>query len=500
MYIKKSRAFIGGKTYEYLRLVQGVRVGSKIKHKVVAYLGRTDDPTSAASFLFNKTPVQNGKQRARLYGLPMACNQIIEKVLELPTLFLSVFPSSVPDSTFLLIKLMILSRIINPESKLSLTRWYHHLYLPEQLPKKIDVHKFYDALDCLLAHKETIEKLLYEKLRDRNLIDTTMVFYDLTSSYFEGESCEIAAYGHSRDKRSDLLQITLGLVIDKSGLPIYHEVFEGNMLDKKTVKGILDKVKTTLAIKNILFVADKGMLSPDNVEHLEQLAKDGYTYILSQSPRTGYEKLKEYLLKKDTWTELSETLYYAKTEEGLVLCYNPQTAKKAKHTRDEKLAKCTTFIATEETKTTKAKRAQSKNAVHDRIVRKLHTAHASKYFDPKDTFKKKEEVLDGVFVLTGNTNLAPDEMIKAYKQEAIIEHSFRIIKDVVELRPIYHYNANRVKAHVFLCVLSYLVAALLERKTGKTIKVLKENFMTSVIINGDTPASPSQIIGGSIDF
>ena len=505
MYIKKSRAFIRGKTYEYLRLVQGVRVGSKVIHKVVAYLGRTDDPTSAASFLFNKAPVQDAKQQARLYGLPMACNQIIEKVLDLPALFSRVLPASTPANTFLLIKLMILSRIINPESKLSLTRWYHHLYLPEQLPKTIDVHKFYDALDCLLIHKETIEKLLYEKLRDQNLVDTTMVFYDLTSSYFEGESCEMAAYGHSRDKRSDLLQITLGLVIDKSGLPIYHEVFEGNMLDKKTVKGILDKVKTTLAIKNILFVADKGMLSPDNIEHLEQLAKDGYTYILSQSPRTGYAQFREYLLKKDAWTALSDTLHYTATDKG-VLCYNPQTAKKAKHTRDEKLAKCITFIATEEAKATKDKRAQSKDTIHDRIVRKLHTSHASKYFDPKDNFKKKEEIitkeelLDGVFVLTGNTSLAPDEMIKAYKQEAIIEHSFRIIKDVVELRPIYHYNSNRVKAHVFLCVLSYLVAALLERKTGKTIKMLKEKYMTSVIVNGDTPTSPKKIIGEGIDF
>ena len=130
MYIKKSRAFIGGKTYEYLRLVQGVRVGSKVKHKVVAYLGRTDDPASAASFLFAKTPIKNGKQQARLYALPMACHQIMENILDLPSISTAVFPASLPKDTLLLIKLMILSRIINPESNLSLSRWYHHLYLP----------------------------------------------------------------------------------------------------------------------------------------------------------------------------------------------------------------------------------------------------------------------------------------------------------------------------------------------------------------------------------
>jgi hypothetical protein len=158
MYIKKSRAYVKGKTYEYLRLVQGVRVGSKIKHRVVSYLGRIDDPNSAASFLFNKAPVKNKTQLARLYGLPMACNQIIEKILDLQSVLLSVFPASIPSDTYLLIKLMILSRILKPESKLSLTRWYHHLYLPETLPKKIDVHQFYSALDTLILHKEAIER------------------------------------------------------------------------------------------------------------------------------------------------------------------------------------------------------------------------------------------------------------------------------------------------------------------------------------------------------
>lgn len=505
MYIKKSRAFINGKTYEYLRLVQGIRVGSKIKHRVVAYLGRTDDPASAASFLFHKTPVKNGKQQARLYALPIACNQILEKILDLPSILTKVFPVNIPKDTILLIKLMILSRIINAESKLSLTRWYHHLYLPEKLPKAIDVHAFYKTLDYLMGHKEEIEQHLFNRLKQQELIDATVIFYDLTSSYFEGEECGIAKYGHTRDHRQDCLQITVGLVIDKSGLPIYHEVFEGNMLDQKTVRGILDKVKNVLSIKNILFVADKGMLSPVNVAKLEQLAIDGYTYILSQSPRTGYESLKPYLSRKDTWRQLSDTLYFTKTQ-GLVLCCNPKTAKKAKHTREEKIEKLTTFIAAELAKATKTKRAQNKNAIHDRIVKKLHASHMGKYFDVKDTFKKREEViakeefLDGVWVLTTNTNLTEEETIEAYKQEATIEASFRVIKDVVEIRPIYHYNANRVKAHVFICVLSYLVGRLLERKTGQTIKMLKEKYMASVIVDGDTPTSPKQIIGGSIDF
>jgi transposase len=250
------------------------------------------------------------------------------------------------------------------------------------------------------------------------------------------------------------------------------------------------------------------MLSPDNVAELEKLAKeDGYTYILSQSVRTGYDSFLPYLSRKDTtWIKLTEALYFTKTEEGLVLCYNPFTALKAKQTREEKIKRLTTFIAAEMAKETKPKRAQSKSIIHDRIIKKLHSSHASRYFNVKDTFKKREEViekeelLDGVWALTGNTSLAPEEIVKTYKQEAEIESSFRVIKDVIELRPIYHYNPQRVKAHVFICVLSYLVARLLERKTGLSVKMLKEKYMTSVIINGDTPTSPKQIIGGSIDF
>lgn len=490
MYIKTFHKKKGDKTYTYQYLVRSQRVGKKIVTKILSPLGSATDPYSPAAYINNllKSRLTERVTRAKLFTLPMACHLLIEKTLGLTEAIKKIIPSSKLNVP-MLTKLMIISRIINPESKLSLSRWYQNIYLPEKLPKTIDVHSFYKTLDILLEHKEEIETYLFQRLKSQQLIDVDVVFYDLTSSYFEGEECEIAKFGHSRDKRYDLLQINIGLVIDKSGLPIYHEVFEGNMTDSKTVKGILAKVKTVLQIKNILFVADKGMLSPDNVEELEKLAKeDGYTYILSRSARTGFEHFKDILLQKDTWTKENKALYFTKTKEGLLLCYNPFTALKAKETRDGKIARLTCFITTELAKKTKPKRAQSKSTIHTRIIKKLHSSHASKYFNIKDDFKKrteiiaKEELLDGVWVLTGNASLSAEAMIKAYKQEATIEASFRVIKDIVEIRPIYHYTPQRVKAHVFICVLSYMIARLLERKTGQTIKMLKEKYMTSVIV------------------
>ena len=491
MYIKTFRKRVGNKTYTYQYLVQSQRVGKNVVSRILSPLGNIDNPTSIASFIQNQrrqstSPTQI--KQAKLYALPMAAHLIIENTLTLTNILKQVLPKSVTANITLLIKLMIIGRIINPESKLSLTRWYHHLYLPEKLPKSIDVHQFYSALDYLIACKEEIEQELFHKLVQKELIDTTVVFYDLTSSYFEGEDCEIAKYGHSRDRRPDCLQITIGLVIDKTGLPIFHEVFEGNILDKKTVKGILTTFKERFHFSRVLFVADKGMLSPDNVEALEQLEKDGITYILSQYARTGYEDLKIYLSQKEIWTKISDTLYFTKTEKGLVLCYNPFTAKKATETRNRKLKTFSEYIPKELAKEHLEKRKQDKQTIHDRIIKKLNSSHMGKYFDSKNNFEKresvieKEEILDGVWVLTGNAVLSPEETIEAYKQEATIESSFRVIKDVVDLRPIYHYNTERVKAHVFICVLSYLVVRILERKTGQTIKRIKEQYMTSVIL------------------
>ena len=209
-------------------------------------------------------------------------------------------------------------------------------------------------------------------------------------------------------------------------------------------------------------------------------------------------------MQKETWVKLFGSLWYTKTEVGTILCYNPFTAKKVAETRNRKLKTFSEYIPNELAKEYVGKRKQDKQTLHDRIIKRLNSSYMGKFFDSKNNFEKrnavieKEELLDGVWVLTGNANLTPEETIKAYKQEAAIESSFRVIKDVVELRPLYHYNPNRVRAHVFICVLSYLVARLLERKTGQTIKMLKEKYMTSVIINGETPTSAKQIIGGSI--
>lgn len=497
----------GDKTYTYATVVQAYRVGATVKHRTVARLGRVD--TSLASFVLPLVEKQRTIQKAspnvttypaRLYALPMAIHSIWKDLGVADVITGSLENGQVKTAVSLLVELMIMGRILHPDSKLSLTRWYSSMYLPEHLPKKIDVHAFYRSLDYLMEQKESIEKHLYQTLKEKHLIEGTLLFYDLTSSYFEGEDCPIAAYGYSRDHRSDRMQITIGLVIDASGLPLYHEVFAGNMLDQKTVQGIITNLATRFSLTNILFVADKGMLSEENLAIITQ---HGYSYIISKSPRTGYEQLLSQLKQKNTWTQYSKTLLFTKTATGDILCYNPQTAKKAHETRGNKISALTAYISSEQAKETQPKRKQNKQIIHDRIIRKLQKSHATKYFDAKNNFTEKPEViekegyLDGVWILTSNNApFLPEQIIANYKQEARIESAFRVIKDIIELRPIYHYNTEHVKGHVFICVLAYLITTLLEKKTGETMKMLREQYMTAVIIPSPKKSEPDIISGG----
>jgi transposase len=526
MYTHISKKRVGNKTYEYLQLIEGYRVGAKVKKRILHNFGRIDNGKSSASYvqkLINQTksitPQQLAEtistQEAKLYALPTAIYTLCIKELDLSSLFKNIFSNShIKIDVLLLTTLMIIHRIIDPDSKLSLTRWYKHILLPTPLPKNIDVHTLYYTLDYLIEKKEPIEKALYNQLQRKQLIDATIVFYDLTSSYFEGEEVSMAHKGYSRDHRPDCLQITLGLVIDrKNGLPLYHDIFEGNMNDSKTVKEILTKLQTMYNLQNVIFVADKGMLTADN---LKELKEKKYQSILSESIRNAMtQKQREDMFqKKDTFTklkDLEETLWYIQTTdkngEKIIVCYNQYTAAKAKHTRDEKIRKLKDYI--NETKKKHKDEIEKKaiQKVRDMILAKLVTARARKYFDTKekdtlaDLFLLKQEVvsreehMDGMWVVRGNTErLTTQELITTYKDLKKIEASFRTIKDVIELRPVYHRKDERVKGHVFICILAFLVTRILEMKTETTVKMLREKYMTAVAL--PTKNGKNLILGG----
>ena len=292
MYIKKTTMKRGDKIYTYATMVQAYRVGATIKHRTLARLGRVDKPLATLVLpLIEREQVKQirlARYPAKLYALPMAIHGLWKDMGLSDAITGALQNGQVTTNVALLAELMTMGRILHPDSKLSLTRYYDSWYLPESLPKAIDVHAFYRSLDYLMEQKEGIEKHLLQNMKEKQLLTGTLLFYDLTSSYFEGEDCPIATYDYSRDHRGDRIQITLGLVLDSSGLPLHHAVFAGNMLDQKTVTTIIEKLSTTFSFSNILFVADKGMLSDDNIK---TITEHGYDYIISQSPRREYSTM-----------------------------------------------------------------------------------------------------------------------------------------------------------------------------------------------------------------
>jgi transposase len=517
MYMRTVRTKRNGKIFEYIQLVSSVRVGTQVHKKILYNLGRRDDPHSLISYIHGQKNMESlfVNKKAKLYALPTAIYSICVNDLALSPIFQDVFGASKIRSNVLLFTiLMIIHRIVDPDAKLALTRWYKTILLPVALPESLDVHNLYYTLDYLISKKEAIEKKLFEELRKKQFIETTIVFYDLTSSYFEGEDVEMAAYGYSRDHRPDCLQITLALVIDKTGLPIYHEVFSGNTQDKATVKGVLQKLQENFQIKEVIFVADKGMLTPDNVKELEEKK---YQSILSESVRNSFsQKQREDLyVHITTLKKKADNLWYTKTEDkdgkDIIVCYNQYTAIKAKETRVTKLKRLQTFISETKEKHTGETDKKALQQIRDSILAKLVVSHARKYFDTKeketleqlfpllDKVVKREEYMDGFWVVRSNTqNLTPEQVITTYKELKTIEASFRVIKDVIELRPIYHHKDDRVKGHVFICILAFLVTRLLEKKTKTTIKMLREEYMTAVALptNEAHPEVQPFILGG----
>ena len=477
MYIKRHTYNSDGKSYSYLKLSKSVRVGARVKRVDVVNFGRLDDPTSPAYFLdkyLTKSVEINGQQK--FYTLPMAVYTVCREYLGLDNILNNIVDNSRIDiDLWIYTILMIIGRIMDPDSKLSLTRKYQDYYLPQSTPASIDVQNFYRTLSYLTEHKVSIERNIALNLTKQGLNDTTIVFYDLTSTYFEGDCCQSAKKGHSRDHRSDRVQIELGLVINNQGIPIYHEVYEGNVTDVKTYQCTVKRIADAYPDARIIFVSDKGMLSKDNIEFLD---KHEYPYIVSASAFRYYSKISDLLKDKDKFKKYKDNLFYLKSSEGII-CYNPETAKKSKITRDNAIKRAQDLIV-------KAKKNHPQD--YKVFLAKHICKYHRKYFDDEYILKQvvidKEALIDGVWLIKSNRTFKYTKtIISVYKKQADIEHAFDIIKNVLEIRPIYHHNDDRVNGHVFICVLAYAVARILEIKSQDTIHNIIERYRNSIILS-----------------
>jgi transposase len=368
---------------------------------------------------------------------------------------------------------MIVQRIVAPGSKLAMSRAFSQSTLASELAiEEADEDELYAALDWLLARQQRIEQALAR----RHLAGATLVLYDVSSSYFEGRSCPLAQLGYSRDRRRGSLQVVYGLVCAPDGCPVAVEVFEGALHDDKTLPVQIDKLKQRFGLASVIFVSDRGMVTKANLALLREA--EGAAWITALKAPEVKKLVCDGALQLSLFDEqnLAEITADDYPGERLVVCRNPLVAVDRARKREDLLQATERALAEIQHRVaqgTLAGAAEIGLAVGPALKRwrvgkhvEIEISDTSFAFRRKQDQIEQEAALDGIYVLRTSVSAAaletPD-VVRAYKQLKEVERAFRTLKGPLELRPIHHRLEDRVRAHVFLCMLAYYLIWHLRR-------------------------------------
>lgn len=373
-----------------------------------------------------------------------------------------------------LVLAMIVARLIAPASKLATARALDPATAAHSLGAvlglgAVDEDELYTALDWLAERQPAIEAALAR----RHLEDGTLVLYDVSSSYLEGRSCELASFGHNRDGKKGKLQIVYGLLCAADGCPVAIEVFDGATADPKTLATQIDKLKQRFALKHVVLVGDRGMITQARIDDdLRPAGLDWITSLRAPSIRALAEggALQLGLFDERDMAAITSPDY---PDERLIVCRNPELARERRRKREDLLAateKALAVIQRAVERRHQPLRGATEIALKVGAVLDQHKM--AKHFDltiSSDHFavaRKTEAIaaeaaLDGIYVVRTSLPAATLDdagTVAAYKSLALVERAFRSLKTVdLQIRPLYHWLSTRVRAHVFLCMLSYHV-------------------------------------------
>ena len=363
---------------------------------------------------------------------------------------------------------MIVQRVIGPGSKLAMSRAFSQSTLAEELSvADADEDELYRAMDWLLGRQERIERALAR----RQLGEGTLVLYDVSSSYFEGRSCPLAQLGYSRDRRPGTLQIVYGLLCAPNGCPVAVEVFEGALHDDKTLPAQLEKLRVRFKLKSVIVVSDRGMVTKANLERLRE--SEGAAWVTALKAPQVKKLVKDGALQLSLFDEpnLAEIASDDYPGERLVVCRNPLVAAERARKREDLVQATERALHEVEERVERgtlkgeAEIGLAVGAVWNRWRVRKHFAveitASSLSFHRNQERIAAEAALDGIYVLRTSvpqTELLAPDVVRAYKQLKEVERAFRTLKGPLELRPIHHRLEDRVRAHVFLCMLAYYLA------------------------------------------
>ena len=367
-----------------------------------------------------------------------------------------------------LVVAMIVARILAPHSKLATTRWWHNTTLPAVLGvQDANESDLYAALDWLLKRQGRIEK----KLAARHLAEGGLALYDLSSSYFEGATCPLAAFGHNRDRKKGKRQVNYGLLANSQGVPVAVSVFKGNIADPTTLLGQARRLQKTFAIRSFVIVGDRGMITQTQINALR--GEDGVDWITALRPKAVQTLLADGALQMDLFDERNLfTLTHPNfAGERLVACRNPELARRRAVKRRSLLA-ATAKALDKVCGMVERGRLQDKDKIGVRVGKVVNQYKMAKHIlldieDKRFTYALDEEniqaeaALDGVYVIRTSLDkerISDEDAVRSYKQLTYVERAFRSMKTMdLQVRPIHHRLEGRVRAHIFLCMLAYYV-------------------------------------------
>ncbi len=508
MYLRHTTVRKNGKTHTYWRLVRSVRTGRKVRQETVAQLGELDSEGRLRAKSLAQSIAGIERQpglfaedlpaqpvRVDLRGLRLERGRRFGDVwlawrlwqaIGLDALLEQLLPSGREDVPWsVMAAVLVIARLCEPSSELHIAEdWFRRTALGDLLglpEEKVNDDRLYRALDRLLPHKPALESHLKERLGTLFSLEYDLLLYDMTSTYFEGlaKNNVLAKRGYSRDHRPDCLQVTIGLVVTRDGYPLGYEVFAGNRSDVTTVQEIVERMEDRYGCQGRIWALDRGMVSEAN---LEWLRERGSRYIVG-TPKSRLKQYERELLGS-SWTQIRDGLEVQSvpaedgSAETFILCRSADRAAKERAMRERFEQRIT--LGLEQIQKACQTRRCAVGAIERRVGRLLgRNTRAAGLFDVRVTsgtngfaqvtWSKKSTTLnsaqhrEGCYLLRSNvSDWSAGELWQAYMHLTDAEAAFRMHKDQLKLRPVWHQTSERVQAHILVCFLAYVLRKTLE--------------------------------------
>ncbi|OLD65345.1 MAG: hypothetical protein AUI47_02345 [Acidobacteria bacterium 13_1_40CM_2_68_5] len=497
MYLRHSTVRKDGKTHVYWRLVRSVRVGSRVRQETVATLGELDalGRAKARALAEQITGCRGGQvglfeEDEATEAVPVRLNRVrLERGRQFGDVWLgwTLWHALRFDALF---TVLVVARLSEPSSELHIAeQWYRKTALDDLLGlpvEKVNEQRLYRALDQVLPHKDAVEQHLRRRLGELFDLEYDLLLYDVTSTYFEGlaEGNPLAQRGYSRDHRPDCKQVCIALVVTREGLPLGYEIFEGNRTDVTTVEEIVTAMERRHGRAQRVWVMDRGMTSEEN---LSWLREGGRLYIIG-TPKSELRSWQRTLVEQRGWQEIRDGIEVKlcagpEGQESFLLCRSRERREKerAMHQRfAERIRKGLGSLAR---RLERARRRLDASRVERQIGRLLErNTRAAGAFEiqvgtaaerasglrlawrERPEWAEWAEQTEGCYILRTNVSgWSAEDLWRTYIQLTEAEAAFRIHKSDLSIRPIWHQRPERVKAHIFVCFLAYVLWKTLER-------------------------------------